>query len=180
MDNNEHDYVDWDIDDSDMCDGYTLCGGYTLYDDDIFDGEDTKFCCTEKFYALREQAEQGDANAQFQVGEYCQYDYDLTEAVKWYRKAAEQGHVYAQCALGLLYEIWGANKDEVEAVKWYRKAAEQGHADAQLSLGNCYHFGRGVDKDDAEAEKWYLKAIEQGNSLAERVFEVFNNLRSKS
>jgi len=175
VDNNEHDYVDWDIDDSDMC------GGYTLYDDDIFDDEDTKFCCTEKFYALREQAEQGDANAQFQVGEYCQYDYDMSEAVKWYRKAAEQGHVNAQYQLGFLYEIgWGVNKDEVEAVKWYRKAAEQGHADAQLSLGSCYHFGRGVDKDDAEAEKWYLKAIEQGNSLAKRVFEVFNNLRSKS
>lgn len=71
MDNNKHDYVGWDIDDSDVC------------GDDIFDGEDIKFCCTEEFYTLRERAEQGDANAQFQVGEYCQYDYDLTEALTY-------------------------------------------------------------------------------------------------
>ena len=61
----------------------------------------------------------------------------------------------------------------------YRKAAEQGDSNAQLSLGSCYQFGKGVNKDYAEAEKWYLKAIEQGNSLAKRVFEGFNNLRSK-
>ncbi len=164
MDNNEHDYIDWDIDEPALC-----------IDDSVFDDEDTRL-----FIALCEQAEQGDANAQFQVGEYCQYDYNFAEAVKWYRKAAEQGHVNAQYKLGFLYEIWSANKDKAEAVKWYRKAAEQGDSEAQLSLGSCYQFGKGVNKDYAEAERWYLKAIEQGNSLAKRVFEGFNNLRSKS
>ncbi|MBR5893847.1 MAG: sel1 repeat family protein, partial [Bacteroidaceae bacterium] len=58
---------------------------------------------------------------------------DPTEAVKWYRKAAEQGQVNAQYNLGLCYEI-GVAKDLAEAVKWYRKAAEQGHADAKAAL----------------------------------------------
>lgn len=165
MDNNEYDCIDWDIDDSDVC-----------IDDSVFDDEDIR-----RFVALCERAEQGDTNAQFKLGEYWQCNYDIVKAVKWYRKAAEQGDANAQYKLGFLYGIGcGVNKNEAEAVKWYRKAAEQDHANAQLSIGHYYFYGRGVDKDETEAEKWYLKAIEQGNSLAKRVFEGFNNLRSKS
>jgi hypothetical protein len=58
-----------------------------------------------------------------------------TEAVKWYRKAAEQGHANAQYFLGWMYENGrGVAQNDFEAVKWYRKAAEQGHADAQNAL----------------------------------------------
>lgn len=54
------------------------------------------------------------------------------EAVKWYRKAAEQGYMYGQYNLGGMYEAGlGVPRDDGEAVKWFRKAAEQGHADAQ-------------------------------------------------
>ena len=51
---------------------------------------------------------------------------DEVEAVKWYRKAAEQNDADAQNNLGVCYANGqGVAKDEVEAVKWYRKAAEQ-------------------------------------------------------
>ena len=54
------------------------------------------------------------------------------EAVKWYRKAADQGHASAQCNLGLMYDNGeGVPENDAEAVKWYRKAADQGHAKAQ-------------------------------------------------
>jgi TPR repeat protein len=60
---------------------------------------------------------------------------DDREAVKWYRKAAEQGNAPAQYSLGVMYEDGrGVTKDESEAVKWYRKAAEQGDADAKDAL----------------------------------------------
>ena len=50
-----------------------------------------------------------------------------TEAVKWYRMAAEQGHASAQNYLGWMYARGeGVPKDCVEAVKWYRRAVEQG------------------------------------------------------
>ncbi|WP_052046260.1 tetratricopeptide repeat protein [Candidatus Paracaedibacter symbiosus] len=56
---------------------------------------------------------------------------DDTEAVKWYRKAADQGHAEAQFSLGYCYNNGeGVTKDYTEAVKWYCKAAE-GHAWAQ-------------------------------------------------
>ena len=57
---------------------------------------------------------------------------DHAEAVKWYRKAAEQNLAEAQTNLGSCYANGqGVAKDEVEAVKWYRKAAEQKEATAE-------------------------------------------------
>ena len=46
------------------------------------------------------------------------------EAVKWYRKAAGQGHTLAQYNLGVMYRNGeGVPLDDREAVKWWRKAA---------------------------------------------------------
>ena len=70
------------------------------------------------------------------------------EAVKWFRKAAEQNYAEAQYILGVCYEQGeGVAKDQVEAVKWYRKAAEQNDAEAQYNLGICYERGDGVAED---------------------------------
>ena len=65
---------------------------------------------------------------------------DYAEAVKWYRKAAEQGYTYAQYNLGYCYaKGQGASLDYSEAVKWYKKAAEQGDARAQNMLGFSHY-----------------------------------------
>jgi tetratricopeptide (TPR) repeat protein len=92
---------------------------------------------------------------------------DAAEAVKWYRKATEQGYAEGQNNLGFCY--WsgqGVLTDYTEAVKWYRKAAEQGHAGAQHNLGVCYAQGQGVMKDYVEAYKWLSLASAQGNENA--------------
>lgn len=117
-------------------------------------------------------AEQGDANAQYNIGQCCfsgdGVAKDMKEAVKWWRKAAEQGLAYAQCNLGFCYDTGhGVEKDAKESVKWYRKAAEQGLADAQGNLGWHYFTGNGVGKDEVEAVKWYRKAAEQGDAFAQ-------------
>ena len=93
---------------------------------------------------------------------------DKSEAVKWYRKAAEQGCAAAQNNLGACY-LYGTSisKDETEAVKWFWKAAEQGHAAAQNNLGICYLSGTGIPKDESEAEKWFREAAEQGEAIAQ-------------
>jgi TPR repeat protein len=75
----------------------------------------------------------GDASAQYQVG-VCYatgkgVQKDDTEAMQWYREAAEQGHAAAQYNVGSCYENGtGVLKDEIQAFQWYRKAADQGHA----------------------------------------------------
>ena len=77
---------------------------------------------------------------------------DYAEAVKWYRRAAEQGIAEAQHNLGFMYhEGQGMAQDYAEAVKWYRRAAEQGLAEAQTNLGYMYHTGRGVAQDYVQA-----------------------------
>ena len=90
------------------------------------------------------------------------------DAVKWYRKAAEQGHATAQCNLEICYATGdGVAENLKEAVKWYSKAAEQGHAAAQNYLGVCLHEGKGVEKNYEEAVIWYRKAAEQGYATAQ-------------
>ena len=113
-----------------------------------------------RFLAVEAKAKQGDADAQYNLGN-CYLNgegvaKDYVEAVKWYRKAAEQRNARAQVSLGFCYcRGEGVAKDYVETVKWYRKAADQGDAVAQYWLGGCYLNGEGVAKDFVEAYAWY-------------------------
>ena len=60
---------------------------------------------------------------------------DYEEAVKWYRKAAEQGNAIAQYNLGQNYRLGrGVSVDLTQAKYWYEKAAEQGDEDAKERL----------------------------------------------
>ena len=81
--------------------------------------------------SLIRNAEQGDADAQYYLGN-CYYngegvERDYRKAVYWYTKAAEQGNADAQCNLGTCY-FWGNGvvKDLKKAVYWFNKAAAQG------------------------------------------------------
>ena len=127
--------------------------------------------------SLRQDAEQGDAEAQFVLASNYYFgagvEKNLTESVKWLRKSAEQGYTLSQHILGFYYyNGYGIDKDPTEAVKWYRKAAEQGFAKAQYNLGFCYALGDGVEKDPTEAVKWYRKAAEQGFAKAQYALGV--------
>ena len=85
---------------------------------------------------------------------------DYVEAVKWYQKAAEQGHASAQYSLGYMYSNGnGVTKDYTEAVKWYRKAADQGNTGAMNNLGNLFFYGYGVKQNYQTAKEWYEKAL---------------------
>ena len=98
---------------------------------------------------------------------------DYPEALRWYRKAAEQGHAKAQYHLGRMYLVgFGVARDTAEAVRWYRKAAEQGLVKAQSFLGGMYESGFGVARNDREAVRWSRKAAEQGDARAQSNFGV--------
>ncbi len=96
---------------------------------------------------------------------------DYAKAVKWYRKAAEQGDAEGQFNLGIMYyNGQGVSQDYAEAVKWYRKAAEQNYEYAQCNLGFMYLEGNGVEKDYSQAVEWFRKAAEQGDARAQCAF----------
>ena len=93
---------------------------------------------------------------------------DHVEAVKWVRKAAEQGFARAQYDLGLMYEFGtGVERSNEKAAEWYLKAAEQGYAEAQCNLGYMYANGTGVEQSYVKAAEWFLKAAEQGDADAQ-------------
>ena len=93
---------------------------------------------------------------------------DHVEAVKWVRKAAEQGFARAQYDLGLMYEFGtGVERSNEKAAEWYLKAAEQGYADAQYNLGDMYRDGRGVEESFEKAAEWVQKAADQGLAVAQ-------------
>ena len=91
---------------------------------------------------------------------------NYSEAFKWFKKAAEQGHAISQYNLGFCYEEkLGVEQDYAESFKWYKKSAEQGYDDAQWKLGYCYEHGQGVEKNYVDAAKWYKKVAEKTDFL---------------
>jgi TPR repeat protein len=102
----------------------------------------------------RKAAEQGDAKAQFLLGE-AYHDGDGvtendTEAVKWWRKAADQGHGGAQHQLGLAYYSGEAvRKEFVLAYMWFNLSATA----AYTEVANVF-FSPAADeiRDDLEKE----------------------------
>ena len=134
---------------------------------------------------IRAGADKGDVKAQYELGRAffsgtLGVAKDEAEAVKWFRKAAEQNVADAQFSLGVCYANGrGVTKDDAEAVKWFRKAAEQNLADAQYNLGVCYDSGEGVAKDEVEAYKWWLLAAGQGNDDAKYNMTIVENKMSR-
>ena len=101
---------------------------------------------------------------------------DHVEAVKWVRKAAEQGLAGAQNELGLMYKNGrGVDQSYEKAAEWVQKAAEQEYAGAQYNLGLMYDNGRGVDQSYEKAVEWYLKAAKQGLASAQNNLGVMYN-----
>ena len=120
---------------------------------------------------LRQRAEDGDAEAQFQLG-LC-YDKgdgiarDAEEALRWYRSAGEQGHALGALNAALLYDSGSAvDRDAVAAADWYRKAADAGNGRAAYNLGLLYENGDGVIQDKSQAIAWYAKAQRAGINAA--------------
>lgn len=125
--------------------------------------------------ALKLRAEAGDVDAQGKLAESYLASFYYSDAVKWYRVAAEKGVLNAQWQLGQILvsgkPAFPKRSDKVKAdppqgVRWLKKAASQGHDRAQLSLARCYEQGLGVTKDQAEAFKWFTLAARQNGLLA--------------
>ena len=121
---------------------------------------------------LRPLADQGNANAQYNLGNMYMDGEGVpqsdAEAVKWFRRAAEQGFIDAQSNLGAMYiDGRGVRQNHAEALRWLRLAADQSDVEAQLNLGNIYLKGTGVQQSMAEAMKWYRRAADQGLAVAQ-------------
>ena len=118
-------------------------------------------------------AVKGNAAAQLCFGVKYAYGYyglkqNYTNAIKWFRKAAEKGSPSAQCFIGVMYEQgWGVPQDSTEAIRWFQTSAKQANPDAECWLAVMYEQGRGVATNSTEALKWLRQAAEHGHEDAQ-------------
>lgn len=125
------------------------------------------------FAEIMAEARRGSAVAQVELGSRyhdgkgvaCNYH----EALKWYRKAADQENPQAQYNLGLMYDRGqGVTQDFKVALFWYTQAALQGNPAAQQNLGVMYAQGQGAAKNLLYSYAWSALAAAQGQSAAAR------------
>lgn len=127
---------------------------------------------TDALREFRPLAEQGDANAQVNLGNLYMrglaVKQDYLTAFDWYAKAARQGNVAGQAKLGLMYYYGlGIQEDRAEAMRWFLKAGEQGDPEAAMVLGTLYDQGSAGRRQPAEAYLWYSIAADLGKEDAE-------------
>jgi uncharacterized protein len=79
-------------------------------------------------------------------------------------KAAGQGFVHAEHALGQFYDLGlGGKSDRARAMQWTALAAEHGHPDAQMAYATAHYLGRGTALNKPEAAKWYREVAKTGD-----------------
>jgi TPR repeat protein len=90
------------------------------------------------------------------------------EALEFYRKAAQSGHILSHNNIGALLEDGSEqiNKDEAAAYEHYSKASEGGIAFGTYNLARMVQYGRGAPKDEALALTLFERAASAGHLAA--------------
>ena len=122
---------------------------------------------TETVAKLRGAAAAGDVDAMYALGRAYSmggfYGWGLeqnyTEAIRWYREAANRGHKVAANNLGVIYgRGLGVEIDYSQAMNWYRVAAMKGLVRAMYNIAAMLKSGEGAGADNATALAWYRLA----------------------
>ena len=116
----------------------------------------------EAYYLWRPLAEAGDADAQYGIGWMYHNGYGLAindaKALNWWELAANQQHVDATFALGMLHSLGEGEvqRDMGLAVDYYHRAALLGHEDAPLLLRTL------IAEGDSDARALMLTLLAEG------------------
>jgi hypothetical protein len=107
---------------------------------------------------IKRIAEEGNLDAQTEVPASIPGDnYDgVVLSVNQIIKKAEQGDIYAQYNLALMYaDGKGVSQDIDQSASWLLEAANHGHFEAQRYLASLYETGGwGFPRDNDKAEYW--------------------------
>ena len=125
----------------------------------------------QRFEQLKQQARDGDASAQLQLGNHASVNNNYKQAFHWYTQLTKQNDSKYKSdgynTLGLMY-LNGqgpASKDFVQAQKYFQKAIKLGQKQAYANLAILYdHGGYGIKQDKTKAEKYYKKAAKAGDA----------------
>jgi len=129
----------------------------------------------EELKRAKEGAENGDAEAMYDLGEMYKFGQnglkkDNKEAYKWYEKSSDAGYVMgtALVAACLLYGFWGVEKNQSEGLLMVMSAAKDGSDYACFVLGEIYFKGYfGFKVNYASSKQWLEKAVAEGEDSCE-------------
>lgn len=103
-------------------------------------------------------------------------DGDFYTAFQVFERLAEEGDVYGQYALGVLYSRGhGTEGSQLLAAEWLLKASEQGEVEAMVHLADLLYTrfhstNGGLPEDLVASTGWYRRAAEAGNIYGQRRF----------
>ncbi len=120
----------------------------------------------EGFMWLRKAADQGQAEAQFNMGYYLiqgiGIEKDEEAAIEWLLKSAESNYCSAQYYLYICYAKGiGVEKDIEVSGQWLVKAAENEYPKAKMDAAYAYYNGtNGLEQNYEEAVRWFRDSAE--------------------
>jgi len=125
----------------------------------------------------RPLAEQGDADAQFNLGQAYRLGrgvpIDLGAAQLWFERAAARGHLDAQTTLGLLLF---QNGNHTGAVRWLKAASDKDEPRAMLVYGTALFNGDGVPQDPVQGYAYITRAAARGLPAAKDTLDQLNRI----
>ena len=126
------------------------------------------------FDAKFKQAQNGDATAQNEIGEYYadggrgKFPPDYSKAIAWWQLAANNGNPRGLTNIGASYYSGkGVPRNSYKAVECWLEAAKRGDAEAQYLMGQAYSGGVSVLPDVNTAVFWWDKAAQQKHPKAQ-------------
>ncbi|KAG0257301.1 hypothetical protein DFQ27_005207 [Actinomortierella ambigua] len=121
------------------------------------------------------------APAQYKLGACYEFGIlstprDPVQAVEWYRRGAENGHVEALLALAGFFLDGSAGpaapQSDEDAFRYVRMAALRGAPKAEYIAGFFLEYGLGNARHVEQAKQWYRLACAKGVESAERRLRV--------
>jgi TPR repeat protein len=90
---------------------------------------------------------------------------DLTKALDWYRKSADQDYAKALNDMGFFYYqgSMGLPQDTGRALEYFERAANQRHPEAQFNYAALIDDGNVPGKGPKDAAKYLYEALRSGN-----------------
>ena len=144
---------------------------------------------------LFNEAELGDAEAQFQTGckhwnegafgksrKQADVNAEFEKSAYWFKKAAAQNHSGAMSRLGGYYEngVYGVEKNIDKALELYQKAARLEDSSAQSILGEIYSYGKyGVTQSYDMAIEWFEKAFKNIQNKDVKVGDKYSGINER-
>ncbi|TDQ08402.1 tetratricopeptide repeat protein [Pedobacter metabolipauper] len=136
--------------------------------DMYYNGWGVKEDRTQAIELYKKAAALGEKAAARKIGEiyYSEPEANPAEALKWFKKAADDGDILGNQYMGEFnYFGIGKKKDLPEAAQWFKRITFES-ADAMYYLGLINLEGETGTPDNKEAMNWFLKAAEKGHASA--------------